>query len=35
MVTSVPFHLASSTKAEQRIERETAQENARRYLRGG
>jgi amino acid transporter len=35
MVTSVPFHLASSTKAEQRIERETAQENARRYLRSG
>jgi amino acid transporter len=33
MVTSVPFHLASSTKAEQRLERETAQENARRYLR--
>jgi amino acid transporter len=35
MVTSVPFHLASSTKAEQRLERETAQENARRYLRSG
>jgi amino acid transporter len=36
MVTSVPFHLASSSKAEQRIERETAQENAaRRYLRSG
>jgi len=36
MVTSVPFHLASSTKAEQRFERETAQENAaRRYLRSG
>jgi amino acid transporter len=35
MVTSVPFHLASSTKAEQRIERETAQENARRYLHTG
>jgi amino acid transporter len=32
MVTSVPFHLASSSKAEQRIERETAQENARRKL---
>jgi len=32
MVTSVPFHLASSTKAEQRIERETAQENARRQM---
>ena len=35
MVTSVPFHLASSTKAEQRIERETAQENARRQLYTG
>jgi amino acid transporter len=35
MVTSVPFHLASSSKAEQRIEREAAQENARRYLRTG
>jgi amino acid transporter len=35
MVTSVPFLLASSTKAEQRFERETAQENARRYLRTG
>jgi amino acid transporter len=35
MVTSVPFHLASSTKAEQRIERETAQENARRHLYTG
>ena len=35
MVTSVPFLLASSTRAEQRIERETAQENARRYLRSG
>jgi amino acid transporter len=35
MVTSVPFHLASSTKAEQRLEREAAQENARRYLRSG
>jgi len=35
MVTSVPFPLASSTKAEQRLERETAQENARRYLRTG
>ncbi len=35
MVTSVPFHLASSTRAEQRLERETAQENARRYLRSG
>ena len=34
MVTSVPYHLASSTKAEERIERETAQENARRSLRG-
>ena len=35
MVTSVPYHLASSTKAEERIERETAQENARRRsLRG-
>jgi hypothetical protein len=35
MVTSVPFHLASSTRAEQRFERETAQENARRYLHSG
>jgi hypothetical protein len=35
MVTSVPYHLASSSKAEQRIERETASENARRYLRSG
>jgi amino acid transporter len=35
MVTSVPFHLASSTKAEQRIERETVQENARRHLYTG
>jgi hypothetical protein len=35
MVTSVPFHLASSSKAEQRIERETAQENARRQLYTG
>ena len=35
MVTSVPFLLASSTRAEQRFERETAQENARRYLRSG
>ena len=35
MVTSVPFHLASSTKAEQRFERETAQDAARRSLRGG
>ena len=35
MVTSVPYHLASSTKAEERIERETAQEHARRRsLRG-
>jgi amino acid transporter len=34
MVTSVPYHLASSTKAEERIARETAQENARRSLRG-
>ena len=34
MVTSVPFHLASSVRAEERIERETAQENARRALRG-
>ncbi len=34
MVTSVPFHLASSVRAEERIERETAQENARRSLRG-
>jgi hypothetical protein len=30
MVTSVPYHLASSTKAEERLERETANENARR-----
>ena len=30
MVTSVPYHLASSGKAEERIERETAIENARR-----
>jgi len=35
MVTSVPFLLASSTRAEHRLERETAQENARRYLRSG
>ncbi len=35
MVTSVPFHLASSGKAEQRIARETEQDNARRALRGG
>jgi amino acid transporter len=35
MVTSVPFHLASSSKAEQRMEREAAQENARRYLHTG
>ena len=35
MVTSVPFLLASSTKAEQRFERETAQDAARRSLRGG
>jgi amino acid transporter len=35
MVTSVPFHLASSMKAEQRIERETAQDNARRHLYTG
>ena len=34
MVTSVPYHLASSSKAEERIERETAQEHARRSLRG-
>ncbi|HSU34390.1 MAG TPA: amino acid permease, partial [Propionibacteriaceae bacterium] len=35
MVTSVPFLLASSVRAEERIERETAQENARRRsLRG-
>jgi hypothetical protein len=34
MVTSVPFLLASSVRAEERIERETAQENARRSLRG-
>ena len=30
MVTSVPYHLASSGKAEERLERETANENARR-----
>ena len=30
MVTSVPYHLASSGKAEERLERETADENARR-----
>ena len=30
MVTSVPYHLASSTKAEERLERETASENLRR-----
>jgi amino acid transporter len=35
MVTSVPYLLKSSTKAEQRLERETASENARRYLRSG
>jgi amino acid transporter len=35
MVTSVPFLLASSSKAEQRMEREAAQENARRYLHTG
>jgi amino acid transporter len=34
MVTSVPYHLASSSKAEQRLERETASEQARRSLRG-
>jgi amino acid transporter len=33
MVTSVPYHLASSGKAEQRLEREAASENARRFLR--
>lgn len=30
MVTSVPYHLASSGKAKERLERETANENARR-----
>jgi len=35
MVTSVPYLLKSSTKAEQRLARETASENARRYLRSG
>jgi amino acid transporter len=35
MVTSVPFLLTSSSKAEQRFERETAQDAARRSLRGG
>jgi hypothetical protein len=33
MVTSVPYHLASSTKAEQRLEREAASEHARRSYR--
>jgi hypothetical protein len=32
MVTSVPYLLKSSGKAEQRLEREAASENARRYL---
>jgi uncharacterized protein YcaQ len=34
MVTSVPYHLASSTRAEQRLEREIASEHARRSYRG-
>jgi hypothetical protein len=34
MVTSVPYHLASSSKAEQRLERETTSEQARRSFRG-
>jgi amino acid transporter len=34
MVTSVPYHLASSTKAERRLERETASEHGRRSYRG-
>jgi Amino acid permease len=33
MVTSVPYHLASSSRAEQRLEREIASEHARRSLR--
>jgi amino acid transporter len=32
MVTSVPYHLASSTKAEERLERETASDNFRRSM---
>ena len=35
MVTSVPYQLDSSGKAEQRLEREAASENARRFLRSG
>jgi amino acid transporter len=35
MVTSVPYHLASSGRAEQRLEREAASENARRFLHSG
>jgi amino acid transporter len=34
MVTSVPYHLASSSRAEQRLEREIASEHARRSFRG-
>jgi amino acid transporter len=33
MVTSVPYHLASFTKAEQRLEREAASDHARRSYR--
>jgi amino acid transporter len=33
MVTSVPYHLASSSRAEQRLEREIASEHARRLFR--
>ena len=33
MVTSVPYHLASFAKAEQRLERETASDHARRSYR--
>ena len=33
MVTSVPYHLASSSKAEERLERETVSDNYRRSLR--
>jgi hypothetical protein len=33
MVTSVPYHLASSTRAELRLEREMASEHARRSFR--
>ena len=33
MVTSVPYHLASSSKAEERLERETVSDSFRRSLR--